>query len=89
LPGGDIGKVQYALDHLGSWVNHPYFTLQKKNTTDPVPWGHDLLTNDHSCIVDLDLFITEIMKQYEDKDRTQNSSTWAYHAMMRRYNNPE
>jgi hypothetical protein len=25
--GGDTDKVQYALDHLGSWVNHPDHTL--------------------------------------------------------------
>jgi len=89
FPGGDTDKVQYALDHLGSWVNHPDHTLQKTNMTDPVTWSHDLLANDHPCLNDLDLFIIEFGKQYGDKDRRQKSSTRAYHEMMQGYHNPD
>jgi hypothetical protein len=89
FPGGDTDKVQYAEDHLGSWVNHPDYTLQKTNLTDPVTWGHDLLSDDHPCLHDLDLFITEIRKQYGDIDRRQNSSTRAYHEMIQGYHNPD
>jgi len=89
LLGGETDKVRYALDHLGSWVNHPDCPMQKKNMTDLVTCGQDLLTDDHSCIVDLDLFIPKSRKQYGDKDRRQNSSTWASHELMRGYHNPE
>jgi len=78
FPGGDTDKVQYALYHLGSWVNHPDHTLQETNMTDRVTWGHDLLADNHPSLHELDLFITEIQKQYGDKDQRQNSSTRAY-----------
>jgi len=89
FPGGETDKVQYALDHLGSWANHVDHTLQKTTMTDPLTWGHDPLADDHPCLHDLDLFITEIQKQYGDKDRRQNSSTQAYHEMMQGYHNPD
>jgi hypothetical protein len=89
FPGGDTDKVQYALDHLGSWANHADHTLQKTTMTDPVTWGHDLLADDHPCLHDLDHFITEIQKQYGDKDWRQNSSTRAYHEMIQGYHNPD
>jgi len=63
FPGGNTDKVQYALDHRATWVNHPDHTLQKTNMTDRVTWGHDILGDDHPCLCDLDLFITEIRKQ--------------------------
>jgi len=87
--GGDTDKVQYALDHLGSWVNHPDHTLQILNMTDPVTLGHDLLADDHPCLHDLDLFITKIRKQDGDKDRRQNSSMRAYQEMIQGYHNPD
>jgi len=89
FPGSDTDKVQYTIDHLGSWVNHPDHMLQKTNMTDPVTWGQDLLADDHACLHYLDLFITELRKKYWDKDRRQNSSTRAYHEMMQRYHNPD
>jgi hypothetical protein len=89
FPGGDTNKVQYALDHLGSWVNHPDHTQRKTSMTDPVTWGHDLLADDHTCLHDYDLFVTEIRKQYGDKDRKQNSPTRAYHEMMQGYHNSD
>jgi hypothetical protein len=57
--------------------------------TDQVTWGHDLLADDHQCLHDLDLFITEMRKQYGDKDRRQYSSPRAYHEMMKGYHNPD
>jgi len=72
FPGGDTDKVHYALDHLGSWVNHPDHTLQETNMTDPVTLGNELLADDHPCVYDLDLFFTEMWKQSSDKDRRQN-----------------
>ena len=75
FPGVDTDKVQYALNHLRSWVNHPDHTQRKTSMTDPVTWGHDLLADDHTCLHDYDLFVTEIRKQYGDKDLKQNSST--------------
>jgi len=89
FPGGDTDKVQYALDHIGSWANHADHSLQKTTMTDPVTWGHDLLADDHPCLHDLDLLNTEIQKQYGDMDRRQNSSTQAYHEMMQGYDNPD
>jgi hypothetical protein len=50
--------------------------------TDQVTWGHNLLADDHQYLHDLDLFITEMRKQYGDKDRRQNSSTRAYHEII-------
>jgi len=79
---GDTDKVQYALNSLGSWVNHPDHTQREMSMTDPVTLGHDLLAEDHTTLHDYDNLVTEIRKQYGDKDRKQNSSTWAYHAMM-------
>jgi hypothetical protein len=89
FPGGDTDKVQYALDHLGSWVNHPDHTQRKKNMTDIVSWGHDLLAYDHTWLYDYDLFVTEIRKHYGDKDRKQNSSTRASHKIMQGYHNSD
>jgi hypothetical protein len=87
--GGDTDKVQYALDHLGSWANHTDDTLRRTTMTNPVTWGHDRLTDDHPCIHHLELLINEIQKQYGDKDRRQNSSTQAYHEMMHGYHSPD
>jgi hypothetical protein len=50
--------------------------------TDPVTWPHDLLTNDHTCLHHYDRFVTEIRKQYRDKDRKRISSNRAYHEVM-------
>jgi hypothetical protein len=60
--GRDTDKVRYAHNHLGSWGNHPDFTQRKASTTDSVTWGHDLFADDHTCLHDYDLFITEIQK---------------------------
>jgi hypothetical protein len=89
FPGGDTDKVHYALDHLGSWVNHLDHTQRKMSMTDPVTWGDDLLADDHTCLHDHDLFLTEIWKQYGDNERKQNSSTRVYHKMMQGYHNPD
>jgi len=89
VPFGNTDKVQYPLDHHGSWANHLDHTLQKTTMTDLVNWGHDLLTDDHPCVHDLDLFITKIQKQYGDKDRRQNSSTQAYYEIGQCYHNPD
>jgi len=62
FPGGDTDKVQYTFNHLRSWVNHPDHTQRKTSMTDPVTWGHDLLADDHTCLHDYDLFVTEIRK---------------------------
>jgi hypothetical protein len=35
--------------------------------TDPVTWGHDLLADDHTCLQDYDLFVTEIRSSTETK----------------------
>jgi hypothetical protein len=55
---GDTDKVQYALDHLGSWSNHRDYTLHKPSMIDPITWGQDLLTNDSPCLHDFDLFVS-------------------------------
>jgi len=89
FPGGDTDKVQYTINHLRSWVNHPDHTLQKTNMINPVTWGQDQLADDHPCLHDLDLFITEIRKQYGDKNQGQNSSTRAIHEMMQGDHNPD
>jgi len=89
FPGGDTDKVQYALDYLGSWVNHPDHTLQQTNMTDPVTCGHDLLADHYLCLQDLDLFITELLKPYGDEDRRVNSTTRAHHEIMQGYHNPD
>jgi hypothetical protein len=57
--------------------------------TDPVTWGHHLLADDHTCLPDFDVFVTEIRKQYGDNDRMQNSCTRAYHKMMQGYHSSD
>lgn len=89
FPGGDTDKVQYALDHHGSWVDHPDHTKQMTSMTDTDFWGHDLLANDDRCLSGYDLFITEIWKQYGAKDCKQNSSTWVHHEMMEGFYNSD
>jgi len=89
FPGWDTDKVQYALDHLGRWVNHLDHSQWKTSMTDPETSGHDLLADDHTCLHDYDLFVTKIRKQYRDKDRKQNSSTRAYNEMMQGYHNSD
>ena len=42
IPDGDTHKVQYALDHLGSWSNHPNYTLHNMIMIDPITYGHGL-----------------------------------------------
>ena len=71
----DTDKVQYALDHLGSWSNHRDHTLPKTSMIDPITWGQDLLTTDSPCLHDFDVFVSEIQKMYADKDRKLNAGT--------------
>jgi len=68
----DTDKVQYALDHLGSWAYHSDRDMQKTTMIDPMTWGHDLQKNNSTCLQDLDLFFGEIQKMYGDKDRRLN-----------------
>jgi len=72
---GDTDKVQYALDHLGSWSNHRDYTLHKMSMIDPITWGQDLLTNNCPCIDNFYLFVNEIQKMYGEKDRRLNTGT--------------
>jgi hypothetical protein len=72
IPGGDTENVQDVLDYVGNWVNDADHTQRKTSMTDPLTWGHDLLANDHTCLHVYDLFVTEIRKQYGDKDQKQN-----------------
>jgi len=62
FPGEDTDKGQYALDHLGRWVNHPDHTQRMTKITDLVTWGHKLLADDHTCLHDYDLSGMEIWK---------------------------
>jgi hypothetical protein len=48
VPDGYTNKVQYVLDHLASWVNHPDHTQRQLRMTTPVTWGLDLLADDHT-----------------------------------------
>jgi len=85
---GDTEKVQYALDHLGSWSNHHDYTLHKTSMIDPITWGQDLLTNDSPCIHDFDLFVNEIQKMYGEKDRKLNAGTRLYHEFCQGHHDP-
>jgi len=75
---GDTDKVQYALDHLGSWSNHRNYTLHKTSMIDPITWSQDLLNTNSQCLYNFDLFVSEIRKMYSDKDRKLNAGTRLY-----------
>jgi len=62
FPNGDSDKVQYALDHLGSWANHSDQSQQKTSMTDPASWAEDLRNQENPCLEDFDLFTTEPRK---------------------------
>jgi len=64
FPEGDTKNVQYALDHLGSWVNYPVHTQRETVLTDSVTCGHELLADDHTCLHDSDLCVTQIWELY-------------------------
>jgi hypothetical protein len=68
----DTDKVQYALDHLGSWAYHTDRDMQKTTMIDPITCGQDLQKNNSPCLNNLDLFVAEIQKMYGDKDRRLN-----------------
>ena len=86
---GDTDKVQYALNHLGSWSNHRDYTLHKTSMIDPITWGQDLLTNDSPCLHDFDLFVSEIQKMYGDKDRKLNAGTRLYLEFHQGHHDPD
>jgi len=65
----DMDKVQYALDHLGSWAYHTDPDMQKTTMIDPITWGQDLQKNNSPCLNNLDCFVAEIQKMYSNKDR--------------------
>jgi hypothetical protein len=89
FPGGDTDHVQCTLNYLPSWANYADHALETMTMTDPVTWGYNLLANDHPCLHVVHLFITEIQKQYGDKDRRQNSSLELSQEMMAGYHNPD
>jgi len=86
---GDSDKVQYTLDHLGSWANHSDQSQQKTSMTDPVSWGQDLRNQENLCLEDFDLFTTELRKMYGDKEWELNVATRAYHEFPQGYHNPK
>jgi len=53
----ETDKVQYALDHLGSWAYHTDRDMQKTTMIDPIIWGQDLQMNNSTCLHDFDLFV--------------------------------
>jgi hypothetical protein len=75
FPQGDIDYVQYALDNLGSWSNHPEPNQRKTSMTDPISWGQDLLAKNSPCLFDFELFVEELRKQYGDKEWVLNTSS--------------
>jgi len=89
FPNGDSDKVQYALDHLGSWANHSDQSQQKTSMTDPVSWGQDLRNQENPCLEDFDLFTTELRTMYGDKERELNAATRAYHEFPQGYHDPK
>jgi len=86
---GDSDKVQYALDHLGSWSNHCDYTLHKTRMIDTITWGQDLLTNDSPCMHDFNLFVNEIQPMYGEKDRKLNTGTRLYHGFRQGHHDPD
>jgi len=68
----DTDKVQYALDHRGSWAFHTDRDMQRTTMIDPITWGQDLKKNNSPCLNHLDLFVAEIQKMYGYKDRRLN-----------------
>jgi len=68
----DTDKVQYALDHLGSWAYHTDRDMQNTTVIDPITWGQDLQKNNSPCLNNLDLFVAEIQTMYGNEDRRLN-----------------
>jgi hypothetical protein len=63
-------KVQYALDHIGSWTYHSDCDMQKTTMIDPTIWGQDLPQNNSSCLHHFDFFVRETQTIYGDKEWT-------------------
>jgi len=89
FPNGDSDKVQYALDHLGSWANHSDQSQQKTSMTDPVSRAQDLRNQENLRLEDFDLFTTELRKMYGDKELELNAATRAYHEFPQGYHDPK
>jgi len=85
----DMDKVQYALDHLGSWAYHTDRDMQKMTMFDPITWGQDLQKNDSPCLNNLDLFVAEIQKMYRDKDRRLNVARKSFYHFPQGYYNAD
>jgi len=83
----DTDKVQYALDHLGSWAYHSDRDMQKTTMIDPITWGQDLQKNNSTCLHDFDLFVGEIQKMYGDKDRRLNVARKSFYDFPQGYYN--
>jgi hypothetical protein len=80
-------KVQYAVDHLGSWAYHCDRDMQKTTMIDPITWGQDLHKNNSTCLHDFNLFFGEIQKMFSDKDRRLNMVKKSfYHCPQGYYN---
>jgi len=63
---GDTDKIQYAVDHLGSWAYHTDRDMEKTTMIDPIPWGQDVQKNNSPCLNNLNIFVAEIQKLYGD-----------------------
>jgi len=85
----DTDKVQYALDHLGSWAYHTDRDMQKTTMIDPITWGQDLQKNNSPCLNNLDLFVAEIQKMYGDKDRRLNVARKSFYDFPQGYYNAD
>jgi hypothetical protein len=85
----DTDKVQYALDHLGSWAYHTDRDMQKTTMIDPIIWGQDLKKNNLPCLNNLDLFVAEIHKMYGDMDRRLNMAWKLFNDFPQSYYNAD
>jgi len=83
----DTDKVQYALDHIGSWAYHSDRDMQKTTMIDPITWGQDVQRNNSTCLHDFDLLVGEILKMYGDKDRRLNVARKSFYDFPQGYYN--
>jgi len=80
-------KVQYSLDHLGSWAYHTNRDMQKTTMINPITKGQVLQKNNSTCLHNFDHFIGEIQKMYSDKDHILNLARKSYYDFAKGYYN--
>lgn len=80
-------KVSYALDLLGKWAEHPDPSKRTTRGTDPITWARDMRLAKHECLQSFETFVTEITREFGDKDRRAKAVDKAYKECLQGYHN--